>query len=148
MNPWDTLDSIWDGWTGQCRGHLRVIRGGYNPTLGLEVIDHCAAGFLVDRYQVTHWEQSGINQLVRFKDPVVDRRVFAVENWLRENLLGGVIPANDVLNWTPDQFRDLDRRLEYAHQQAQLGKQIDAIATMQIEQASLNIQESPETVEV
>jgi hypothetical protein len=55
------------------------------------------------------------------------RRVQAVETWLQQHHGFGIVNANDVAGWTPEQFRELDRRLEWEYQQAQLGKQIDAI---------------------
>jgi hypothetical protein len=94
MNPWDHLSSIWDGWTHQTFGMLIDERG------------TCAIGFFRSGPPVT----TGI-----------ERRFQAVDGYLRAHFSYGVIGANDQLRWTPEQFRDLDRRLEFEYRQQQKG---------------------------
>jgi hypothetical protein len=122
--PWDTLPSIWDGWTHQACGYYIVV----DP----QNIHHtCATGYMIETGRarvLKHPLSLGIIAL-RWFDPEARRRFEAVDNWLRAHQLFDIIHTNDRTRWAPDQFRDLDRRLEYEYQQRQIAKQIDAIRT-------------------
>jgi hypothetical protein len=122
--PWDTLPSIWDGWTHQACGHYIVV----DP----QNIHHtCATGYMIEtgRARVLEHPLSPGTIALQWFDPEACRRFEAVDNWLRAHQLFDIIHTNDRTRWAPDQFRDLDRRLEYEYQQRQIAKQIDAIRT-------------------
>jgi len=122
--PWDTLPSIWDGWAHQACGHYIVV----DP----QNIHHtCATGYMIETGRarlLKHPLSPGIIALQWF-DPEARRRFEAVDNWLQAHQLFDIIHTNDQTRWAPDQFRDLDRRLEYEYQQRQIAKQSDAIPT-------------------
>lgn len=117
MNPWDHLPSIWDGWEKQCFGVFHVESS------------HCALGFLETAGKL-HLEECFLGRVAHFDDPEVRRRAIAVELYLACHGLRCIGFTNDSVRWTPEQFRDLDRRLEYEYQQAQLARQVDQLSTV------------------
>jgi len=155
-NPWDNTPSIWDGWIDQCFGRnaeaprrvitrkpdgvpwrLHIGERGLMMSVTVEeriAYPFCAGGYV--RHQMA--------QLYHINRVEVYRRLRAVDNWLLLHLGVTLVQANDHLRWTPDQFRELDRRLEWEYQQAQLAKQIDAIPIPTPEA----VKEEPELQEV
>lgn len=115
VNPWDGLPSIWDGWERQCFDTLHSLGD-----------SHCALGWL-EKSNVVRIDEIYGNLELRFLNTDVQRRLVRVQSWLERYVSRSIAVTNDYLHWTPEQFRDLDRRLEYEYLQAQLGKQIDAI---------------------
>lgn len=105
--PWDNTPSIFDGWTKQIRGALQGWDGSY-----------CAIGFL-SKNEVLDYElgrrYTRIDEFIRHEYPE------------RPTDLCAVAFANDILCWTPEDFRNLDRRLEWEYQTAQLARQIEGI---------------------
>ena len=99
--PQAEIKSIWDGWEKQCYFKTRNAQGEtcavgylipesmYNDYIYAEYIDSQLA--VVGRYMR---EQMGI---------VVDKSLYTFLDW------GTVVHANNVLRWTPEQFREIDR---------------------------------------
>jgi hypothetical protein len=121
QHPWDDLPggSIWDGWEKQTFGVWESADG------------VCAEGFLRARLRTMR----NVSEIDEFA-----HRVHAVHRWLARHYgvhpgISALIYANDALHWTPEMFRNLDRKLEWEYRQAQLAeywqaqlaKQIDAI---------------------
>jgi len=97
-SPWDGTPSIWDGWVNQCRGDF--VNGDA----------YCALGWL-GGYKFA---------------PEVERRLMQVAQQLPNQSRFGysvtIAYANNA-GMTPDQFRELDRRVEWEYQMKQLGAQ-------------------------
>lgn len=125
MNEWDCVSSIWEGWTDQCLDALFTVRFGDSPC-----VSYCAIGYL-SRNHIT------LDGNYTLEDAETERRFLAVDRelWNRYGHLTddayeegmGIVYANDYADWTPDDFRDLDRRLEYEYRMNQIKAQVDAV---------------------
>jgi len=116
--PWDNTPSIWDGWTDemQCKGKMAEYRiSKSNGPLGL-IYQHptgrvCALGFVAGTV--------GIFQ--------VHERLRRVSLFLSPgDGYKGITASNDT-DWTPEMFRDLDRRLEWEHTMKLAARFVDGI---------------------
>jgi hypothetical protein len=127
--PWDLLPSIWQDWEHQVCGAFSTTRRSRGRTP--RIVRHCAYAFLMAKYEVRT-----PSKVLKLAPPDVRRRLSRVMAEIASSYplaADPIIYANDALKWTPAQFRDLDRRLEYEYQQAQLARQVEGVETPQQE---------------
>lgn len=135
-NPWDGLPSIWDGWRSQC--FFLLSEAHLSQLLQLETVSHCAIGWLIESGVLVNgrddavravWTTCSIESYARIRrvnDHIYRKHmqggppvVMQCWTWSPDELKDHAIAfANNFLKWTPEQFRELDRRLEYEYQQS------------------------------
>lgn len=104
-NPWDNTPSIWDGWEKQCFFRLDDREG-----------RTCALGFIRAQYHQ-------FNDCWWCTNETKDRLSrFEVElgGYDAPNCFNQIVMYNNLLQWTPEQFRELDRKVEWEYQMKKL----------------------------